>query len=213
MVAQLIAKKIGMTQEFCPETGRRIPLSVVQALPNTLMQVIEGDYHAVKLAVGAVRADKLSKAQAGQFAKYDVAPAKQVRELRIDASEVEQYKEKQSLAVTDFSAGEFVNVQGKVRGKGYAGVVKRHNFSTQRMSHGNSKAHRAPGSIGMCQTPGRVFKNKKMSGHMGNVPRTIENLKIHRIDEERGLMLIEGAVPGAPGTQLLVFSSTKKQKS
>jgi large subunit ribosomal protein L3 len=166
-------------------------------------------YRAVQVTVGARSADRLARAEAGHFAKNGVEPGEGLWEFRLEASEGEDLAPGAELKVDLFEAGQKVNVVGTSKGKGFAGTVKRHNFRTQDATHGNSVSHRVPGSIGQNQTPGRVFKGKRMSGHMGNVQRTAENLEVVRVDAERNLILVKGAVPGAPSGRVILRPAIK----
>lgn len=205
----LIGRKQGMTRIFT-EDGVSIPVTVVEVEPNRVSQVktTETDgYVAVQLTAGNKRANKVSKAEAGHFAKANVEMGDSTREFTVaDASEYEAGKE---LTVELFEAGQKVDVTGTSKGKGFAGAIKRHNFSMQDATHGNSLSHRAPGSIGQCQTPGRVWKGKKMAGHMGAVRNTVQSLEVVRVDAERNLLLIKGAVPGATGGRVVVQPAVK----
>jgi large subunit ribosomal protein L3 len=200
-----------MTRIFT-EAGESIPVTVIEARPNrvTHLRTDERDgYRAVQVTVGARSADRLSRAEAGHFAKNGVEPGEGLWEFRLEASEGEDLAPGSELKVDLFAAGQKVNVVGTSKGKGYAGTVKRHNFRTQDATHGNSVSHRVPGSIGQNQTPGRVFKGKRMSGHMGNVQRTAENLVVVRVDAERNLILVKGAVPGAPSGRVILRPAIK----
>ena len=205
----LIGRKAGMTRIFTEE-GISIPVTVVEVEPNRIAQVKTADtdgYAAIQLTAGKKRANHISKAEAGHFAKANVEMGVLTREFTVaDASEYEAGKE---LTVALFEAGQKVDVTGTSKGKGFAGSIKRHNFSMQDATHGNSLSHRAPGSIGQCQTPGRVWKGKKMAGHMGAVRSTTQSLVVVRVDAERNLLLIKGAVPGATGSHVFVQPSVK----
>jgi len=199
-----------MTRVFT-EDGASVPVTVIEVEPNRVTRVksVESDgYAAVQVTTGSRKAKHLSKAQAGQFAKAGVEAGRSLMEFRltegVDALEVGG-----ELTVSLFEAGQMVDVTGTSKGKGFQGAVKRWNFRTQDNTHGNSLSHRAPGSIGMCQTPGRVFKGKKMAGQMGNVRCTVQSLQIVRVDAERNLLLIKGAVPGATGSDVIVRSAVK----
>lgn len=210
----LVGRKCGMTRIFT-DAGESIPVTVIEALPNrvTTMKSPERDgYRAVQVTVGAVKPDRLSKPEAGQFAKLGVEPGEGLWEFRLGADEGEELQSGAELKVDLFSDGQFVDVVGTSKGKGYAGTVKRHNFRTQDATHGNSVSHRVPGSIGQNQTPGRVFKGKKMSGHLGNVRRTASNLEVVRVDLERNLLLVKGAVPGAASGRVIVRPASKAAK-
>lgn len=205
----LIGRKAGMTRVFTEE-GSSIPVTVVEVKPNRISQIksVEVDgYVALQLTAGTKRTNQISKAEAGHFAKANVEMGVLTREFTIaDASEYEAGKE---LTVELFTAGQKVDVTGTSKGKGFAGAIKRHNFSMQDATHGNSLSHRAPGSIGQCQTPGRVWKGKKMAGHMGAERSTTQSLEIVRVDVERNLLLIKGAVPGATGSHVFVQPAVK----
>ena len=207
----LVGRKAGMTRVFT-EAGETVPVTVIEAVPNRVTQVrtLEADgYRAVQVAVGDRKASHTNKALTGHYAKVKVAPGKQLVEFRLKGDDFKDVAAGFEFKVDQFEVGQVVDVTGTTIGKGYAGVMKRHNFGGLPASHGVSVSHRSPGSIGQRQTPGRVFMGKRMSGHMGQVRRTIENLKIVRIDAERNLLLVSGAVPGAPGTQVIVRPSVK----
>jgi large subunit ribosomal protein L3 len=199
-----------MTRVFT-EDGASIPVTVVEIAPNRVTQIkeLETDgYRAIQVTAGSRKASKVSKAEAGHFAKAGVAAGEGLWEFRLDASD-EAFEIGVELTVERFEQGQKVDVAGRSKGKGFQGVVKRWNFSTQDATHGNSLSHRAPGSIGQCQTPGRVFKGKKMSGHMGDERVTTQGLEVVRVDAERNLLLIKGAVPGAPGGEVIVRPTVK----
>lgn len=207
----LVGRKAGMTRVFTGE-GESIPVTVIVVEPNrvTCLKTEEADgYRAVQLTAGTKKRNRLSKPEAGHFAKYGVEAGEGLWEFRLADGEGEEFAPGHVLNVTAFEAGQKVDATGTSIGKGYAGVVKRHNFRTQDASHGNSLAHRAPGSIGQNQTPGRVFKGKRMAGHMGNVRRTTQNLEIVRVDEERNSLLIKGAIPGPKGGRVIVRPAVK----
>ena len=207
----LVGRKVGMTRVFTA-AGESIPVTVVFVEPNrvTRVKTPETDgYRAVQLTMGTRKPNRVSRPQAGHFAKYGVEAGEGLWEFRLDDGEGEEFAPGHTLDVTTFEAGQKVDATGTSIGKGYAGVVKRHNFRTQDASHGNSLAHRAPGSIGQNQTPGRVFKGKRMAGHMGNVRRTVQNLEIVRVDEARNSLLIKGAVPGPKGGRIIVRPAVK----
>jgi large subunit ribosomal protein L3 len=207
----LVGRKAGMTRVFT-EAGESIPVTVIEALPNRITQVrtaeVDG-YRALQVAVGARKASHLNKALTGHYAKVKVAPGKELVEFRLKDDEGKDLAAGGELKVDLFSVGQIVDVTGTTVGKGFAGTMKRHNFGGLPASHGVSVSHRSPGSIGQRQTPGRVFLGKRMSGHMGVQRRTIENLQVVRVDAERNLLLIRGAVPGAPGGQVIVRPSVK----
>lgn len=208
----LLGRKIGMTRIFTQE-GASIPVSVVEVQPNRISQLksLEVDgYVAIQLTGGFKKASRVSKPLAGHFAKAEVEAGDMLMECRVD--DIAEYNCGQILAAQDvFTVGQFVDVAATSKGKGFAGTVKRHNFRTQDASHGNSRSHRVPGSIGQNQSPGRVFKGKKMAGHMGARRVTTQSLEVIRIDAERNLVLIKGAIPGAPGARVEILPSVKKQ--
>jgi large subunit ribosomal protein L3 len=200
-----------MTRVFT-EAGETVPVTVIEAVPNRVTQVrtLEADgYRAVQVAVGDRKASHTNKPLTGHYAKVKVAPGKSLVEFRLNGEDLKDIAPGAELKVDNFEVGQVVDVTGTTIGKGYAGTMKRHNFGGLPATHGVSVSHRSPGSIGQRQTPGRVFKGKRMSGHMGQVRRTIENLSVVRIDAERNLILIRGAVPGAPGSQVIVRPSVK----
>lgn len=210
MTIGLVGKKAGMTRVFT-EDGASVPVTVIEVEPNRVTRVksIESDgYAAVQVTTGSRKAKHLTKAQAGQFAKAGVEAGRSLMEFRLAEGD-EAPEVGGELTVSLFEAGQMIDVTGTSKGKGFQGAVKRWNFRTQDNSHGNSLAHRAPGSIGMCQTPGRVFKGKKMAGQMGNVRCTVQSLEVVRVDAERNLLLIKGAVPGATGSDVIVRSAVK----
>ena len=210
IVKGILGTKLGMTQLW-DENNMVVPVTVIQAGPCVVTQVRTPEtdgYNAVQLGFGAVKAKKVTKPEAGHFAKADVTPRKHLVELRTaDASEFELGQE---LTAEVFADGEFVDVTGTSKGKGTAGVMKRHGFKGLRASHGVHRKHRSPGSIGGCATPGRVFKGLRMAGRMGNEKITVQNLKIHAVDVERGLLLVRGAIPGNNGSLVVVRSAAKK---
>jgi large subunit ribosomal protein L3 len=207
----LVGRKAGMTRVF-NEAGESIPVTVIEALPNRITQVrtTETDgYRALQVAFGARKASHLNKPLTGHYAKVKVAPGKELVEFRLKDDEGKDLAAGGELKVDLFTVGQIVDVTGTTTGKGFAGTMKRHNFGGLPATHGVSVSHRSPGSIGQRQTPGRVFLGKRMSGHMGVQRRTIENLQVVRVDAERNLLLIRGAVPGAPGGQVIVRPSVK----
>jgi large subunit ribosomal protein L3 len=211
MTMGLVGRKCGMTRVFTDE-GESIPVTVIEAQPNRITQVKTVDtdgYRALQVSAGSRKASRVSKPEAGHFAAAKVEAGDLMTEFRLDEADEAEYETGAELKVDLFEEGQKVDVIGTSIGKGFAGTVKRHNFSMQDATHGNSLAHRAPGSIGQNQTPGRVFKGKKMSGHMGNVQRTIQNLEVVRIDNERNLLLIKGAVPGSKGGSVIVRPAIK----
>ncbi len=211
MAIGLIGRKAGMTRIFTQD-GTSLPVTVIEVDPNRVAQVKEPDrdgYRALQVTTGARRANRVTKPSAGHFAKAGVEAGQGLWEFRLGAGEAEDIQVGHELKVDIFQTGQKVDVTGTSRGKGYAGTVKRHNFRTQDATHGNSLSHRAAGSIGQNQTPGRVFKGKRMAGQMGNVRSTVQNLEVVRVDGERNLLLVKGAVPGAPGGSLIVRPSVK----
>jgi len=211
MAIGLVGRKAGMTRVFT-EAGESIPVTVIQVLPNRVTQVKSQDkdgYRAVQVTYGERRPQLLSKAVAGHYAKASVAPGKALLEFRIVDNEGADLKAGSEIKADLFKSGELVDVTGTTIGKGFAGTMKRHNFAGGMATHGNSVSHRAPGSIGQRQTPGRVFLGKRMSGHMGVVRRTTENLKVVEVDLERNLLLVRGAVPGSEGGEVIVRPSLK----
>ena len=207
----LVGRKAGMTRVFT-DAGESVPVTVVVVEPNrvTYLRTREKDgYRAVQLTAGTRKPSRLSKPQAGHLAANGVDAGEGLWEFRLDDGEGEELAPGSTLDVTTFTAGQRIDATGTSIGKGYAGVVKRHNFRTQDASHGNSLAHRAPGSIGQNQTPGRVFKGKRMAGHMGAARRTMQNLEIVRVDESRNSILIKGSVPGPRGGRVIVRPAVK----
>ncbi len=209
MAIGLVGRKCGMTRVFT-EDGRSIPVTVIQALPNRITRIKTPDsdgYAAVQVTTGTVKASRVSRPMAGQYAAAGAEAGEGLFEFRIDESQVEEFEAGNEITVESFAAGQYVDVAGTSIGKGFAGTIKRHNFRGQDATHGNSISHRAPGSIGQNQTPGRVFKGKKMSGHMGAERVTTKNLEIVSVDAERNLLLIKGAVPGHKEGRLYVKPS------
>ena len=210
MTIGLIGRKIGMTRVFTDD-GISLPVSVVEVIPNRISQLKTPEtdgYIAVQLTAGTKKATHVNKPMTGHFAKAQIEAGDMMGEFLVDS--LENYTLGQAISVTDvFKNGEFVDVSGISKGKGFAGTVKRHNFRTQDASHGNSRSHRVPGSIGQNQTPGRVFKGKKMAGHLGNVRCTTQNLELVRVDAERNLLLIKGAIPGCPGARIEIRPAVK----
>ena len=208
MTIGIVGIKRGMTRVFT-EDGESIPVTVIEATPNRITQVKSVDtdgYTAIQVTAGTVKASRVKKPAAGQFAKASVEAGRSLWEFRTDDAE---FGVGDSLTVQAFTEGQKVDVCGKSKGKGFAGVVKRYNFQMQDATHGNSISHRAPGSIGQCQTPGRVFKGKKMAGHMGAARVTTQTLEVVKIDQENNLLLIKGAVPGAKGGDVIVTPAVK----
>jgi large subunit ribosomal protein L3 len=211
MTIGLVGRKCGMTRVFT-DAGVTVPVTVVEALPNRISQVKSDKtdgYRAVQITIGARRPSRVSKALAGHYAKANVAAGYASQEFRLKKGEGDALSTGGELKVDMFTAGQIVDVTGTTVGKGFAGTMKRHNFAGGMKTHGNSVSHRAPGSIGQRQTPGRVFKGKRMSGHMGVRNRTIENLRVVQVDVPRNLLLISGAIPGAEGGRVVVRPSIK----
>lgn len=207
----LIGRKVGMMRIFTDD-GETIPVTVVDVSDNRITQIktTETDgYDAVQVAFGKRRSSRVNKASAGHYGKAGVEAGSVLREFRIDASVLAEMKPGDAITTDIFEVGQKIDVQGVSIGKGYAGVIKRYNFSSGRATHGNSVSHNVPGSIGQNQDPGRVFKGKKMTGHMGDVTRTVQNLEIARIDVERQLLMVRGAVPGAKNGQVIVKPAIK----
>lgn len=207
----VVGRKVGMTRVF-DDAGVSVPVTVIEVAPNRVTQVktIENDgYTALQVTTGTRRATRVTRAAAGHFAKAGVEAGRGLWEFRVNADELAQYAPGAEISVELFAAGQVVDVTGTSIGKGFAGTVKRHNFRTQDATHGNSRSHRVPGSIGQRQTPGRVWKNKRMAGHMGDERVTVQNLTVVRVDAERGLLLVKGAVPGSEGGDLIVRPSIK----
>ena len=205
----LVGRKSGMTRVFTEE-GTSVPVTVVEVQPHRVTQVKTPDvdgYSAIQVTTGSRRASRVTKGMAGHFAKASTEAGSGLWELRTDeTAEIEMGSE---IKVDQFEVGQMVDVTGTSKGKGFQGGVKRHNFQMQDATHGNSLSHRAPGSIGQCQTPGRVWKGKKMAGQMGNVKHTTQSLEIIRVDMENNLLLIKGALPGATGSDVIVRPAVK----
>ena len=207
----LVGQKLGMTRIF-HDDGTAVAVTVIEVKPNVISQIklqaTEG-YDAVQVSIGEKKKSRLTKGVAGHFIKANISSGFLTKEFRLAEGEVSRYSVGDAFCVALFSEGQKVDVRGRSVGKGFAGTIKRHHFSGQRKTHGNSLSHRVPGSIGQNQTPGRVFKGKKMSGHLGNVMRSVQNLEIIRIDGEHNLLLIKGAVPGAKGGYIVIRPSVK----
>ena len=211
MTIGLVGRKCGMTRVFM-ENGVAVPVTVIEVVPNRVTQIkdIDNDgYRALQVTTGSRRAKLLNKARAGHFAKAGVDAGRGLWEFRLAADEGTDLAVGSELKVERFAVGQKLDARGCTIGKGFAGVVKRYNFHMQDATHGNSLSHRAPGSIGQNQTPGRVFKGKKMAGHMGNVMRTAPNLEVVRVDEQRNLILLKGAVPGPKGGDVILSPAVK----
>ena len=213
MAIGLIGRKCGMTRVFT-EDGASIPVTVIEVEPNRVSQVktvaVDG-YRAVQITLGTRRASRVTKAAAGHFAKAGIGAGRSLWEFRLDDGEGEDIALGSELKVNIFAPGQKVDVSGTTIGKGFAGTIKRHHFTMGDATHGNSLSHRSPGSIGQNQSPGRVFKGKKMSGHLGNVRRTTQTLEVVRVDVERNLLLIKGAVPGSAGSDVVVNPAVKRR--
>ncbi|MEM6998286.1 MAG: 50S ribosomal protein L3 [Pseudomonadota bacterium] len=211
MTIGIIGRKRGMTRVFTEE-GASVPVTVVEATPNHITDLITSEakgYNAIQVSWGSKKSSALTKSEAGNYAKANIETGEGLVEHRVTDEEISELSAGSEIKVDIFEAGQKVDVTGTTNGKGFAGAIKRHNFSHQRNSHGNSISHRAPGSIGQCQTPGRVFKGKKMAGHLGNVQRTTQNLEVVRVDAERNLLLIKGSVPAVKGGKVLIKPSIK----
>jgi large subunit ribosomal protein L3 len=207
----LVGRKIGMTRIFS-EDGASIPVTVLDMSNNRVSQIKTTDvdgYDALQIAYGTRKASRVNKAQAGHFAKAGVEAARGTAEFRVAADAAAEHQAGAAVSVEIFQAGQLVDVSGVTQGKGFAGTIKRHNFGSQRASHGNSRSHNVPGSIGQAQDPGRIFPGKRMSGHMGAANRTVQNLEVVRVDAERQLLLIKGAVPGSKGGDVVVRPAVK----
>lgn len=207
----LVGRKIGMTRIF-QDDGKSVPVTVLDVSGNrvTRVKTVETDgYNAIQVAFGTKKPSRVNKAATGEFAKAGVEAAAVLKEFHIDADKVAEYKPGTVLGADIFTEGQKVDVTGTTIGKGFAGVIKRHHFSSNRASHGNSVTTRAPGSIGNRQDPGRVFPGKRMAGQLGNAQRTTQNLVVARVDAERGLLLVRGAVPGSKGGEVVVRAAVK----
>ena len=207
----IVGRKAGMTRVFT-EDGQSIPVTLIEATPNRITQVKtpEADgYSAVQVAVGSRRASLVTKPEAGHLAKAKVEAGRGLWELRVEADKLGDFAVGGEIKADIFEVGQIVDVQGVTKGKGFQGTIKRHNFRMGDATHGNSLSHRSPGSIGQRQTPGRVFPGKKMAGHMGAETQTTQGLEVVRVDAERGLIAIRGAVPGAPGGDVVVRPTSK----
>lgn len=207
----LVGRKVGMMRIFTDD-GDSIPVTVLDVSNNRVTQiktVASDGYSAVQLTYGERRATRVTRPQAGHFAKAGVEAGSMIREFRVDAAALESLQPGAVVGVSMFEPGQKVDVHGTSIGKGFAGTIKRHNFSSGRASHGNSRSHNVPGSIGMAQDPGRVFPGKRMSGHLGAVSCTVQNLEIARVDAERGLLLVKGAVPGARNGDVVVTPAVR----
>jgi large subunit ribosomal protein L3 len=207
----LIGRKVGMTRIFTDE-GASIPVTVLEVVPNRVTQiktVASDGYTGLQVAYGERRASRINKALTGHYAKAGVSAGAGIKEFNVSADVLNNYQVGGNITVEIFSAGQMVDVTGTSIGKGFAGAIKRHHFSSNRASHGNSRSHNVPGSIGMAQDPGRVFSGKRMPGHLGDVKVTTQNLEIVRVDAERNLLLIKGAIPGSKGGDVIVRPAVK----
>jgi large subunit ribosomal protein L3 len=210
----LVGQKRGMTRVFT-EAGESIPVTVIEVVPNRVTQIKTKEtdgYDAIQITTGSKKSSRVTKAMAGHFAKAGVEAGTVVREFRLTAKELESIKVGDDLSVDIFEAGQYLDVQGITKGKGFAGVIKRHHFTMQDATHGNSLSHRAHGSTGQRQTPGRVFKGKKMAGHLGNVLRSATNQTIVQINKDLNCILVKGAIPGAPGGYVFLKPTVKVKK-
>ncbi|OGT30838.1 MAG: 50S ribosomal protein L3 [Gammaproteobacteria bacterium RIFCSPHIGHO2_12_FULL_35_23] len=214
MTVGLIGRKCGMTRVFT-ESGETVPVTVLEVAPNYICQIKTMDndgYQALQVTTGSRKASRVTKQLAGHFKKAEVMPGRGLWEFAVEENaDLSKYQIGQALTVELFTVGQEVDITGTSKGKGFAGTVKRHNFRTQDATHGNSVSHRVPGSIGQNQTPGRVFKGKKMAGHLGDVRVTIQNLEVVKLDLEKNLILIKGAIPGAPGGNVIIKPANKRR--
>ena len=211
MTIGIVGRKAGMTRIF-NDDGASVPVTVISVEPNRVTQIktMENDgYRALQVTTGSRRASRVTRQMAGHYARAGTEAGRGLWEFRLADGEGEEIEIGSEINVEMFEAGQTVDVSGTTIGKGYAGVIKRHNFRMQDATHGNSVSHRAPGSIGQCQTPGRVFKGKRMAGHMGNVKRSIQNIEVVRVDAERNLLLVKGAVPGSKGGDVIIRPAVK----
>ena len=207
----IVGRKAGMSRMFT-EDGKSIPVTLIEATPNRIVQIKTLDtdgYSAVQVTAGVKRAALINKPEAGHLAKAKVEAGRGLWELRVEADQIGGFEVGGEIKADIFEAGQIVDVQGVTKGKGFQGTIKRWNFKMGDATHGNSLSHRAPGSIGQRQTPGRVFPGKKMAGHMGHVTQTTQNLQVVKVDVERGLIAVRGAVPGAPGGDVIVRPTSK----
>ena len=207
----LVGRKVGMTRVFTDD-GAAIPVTVLDVANNRVTQIKTPEtdgYAAVQVTYGKRRASRVTKAQAGHLAKAGVEAGTVLKEFQIPAGDLAKFKPGDVVGVDTFAVGQLVDVTGTTKGRGFSGVIKRHHFSSNRASHGNSRSHNTPGSIGMAQDPGRVFPGKRMAGQLGNVTRTTQLLSVVRVDTERGLLLVKGCVPGADGGHIVILPSVK----
>jgi len=207
----LVGRKVGMTRIFTDD-GTSVPVTVLDVGNNRVTQIKTPEtdgYAAVQVTYGKRRASRVTKAEAGHLAKAGVEAGELLREFPVETDALGTFTVGETVSVATFAVGQLVDVQGTTKGRGFSGVIQRHNFSSNRASHGNSRSHNSPGSIGMAQDPGRVFPGKRMAGQYGNVKRTVQTLSVVRVDEARGLLLVKGAVPGADGGHIVVQVSVK----
>lgn len=206
MSVGIVGRKYGMTRVFTAD-GESVPVTIIHVEPNQVVQIKTNEkesYTALQVKVGTKKANRVTKPLKGHYAKAQVEPGRLLHEFRVEESELADFKLGDVVDLDTFKKGQKVNVTGTSKGKGYAGVIKRHNFRTQDNSHGNSLSHRAPGSIGQNQSPGKVFKGKKMAGRMGGTQTTVKNLEVVRVDKEKNIVLIKGAVPGFTGSDVVI---------
>jgi len=214
MTIGLVGRKCGMTRIFT-EDGASIPVTVIEVLPNKITQIKTVDtdgYQSIQVSAGLCKSTRVTKPLAGHFAKANAEAGKILKEFRLEDDIEQEFKLGAELTIEIFEQGQLVDVIGTTKGKGFAGVIKRYNFSSQDATHGNSLSHRAPGSIGQNQSPGRVFKGKKMAGHLGDERCTVQNQEIIKIDRERNLLLIKGAAPGAPDKYVVIMPAKKHSR-
>jgi large subunit ribosomal protein L3 len=215
MTIGIVGRKAGMTRVFTEE-GTSVPVSVIEVPSNRITQIKTEEtdgYQAIQVTTGAKKASRVNKPMAGHFAKAGVEAGRGLWEFRVEGDEAADMAVGGEVSVDMFEVGQKIDVTGTTIGKGFQGGIKRHHFTMQDATHGNSISHRSNGSIGMCQTPGRVIKGKKMSGHMGNVQRTIQSLELVRVDAERGLLLVKGSVPGSKGGNVIIKPAVKAVKA
>jgi large subunit ribosomal protein L3 len=207
----MVGRKVGMTRIFTDD-GTSVPVTVLDVANNRVTQIktpeVDG-YAAIQVTYGKRRATRVNKAAAGHLAKAGAEAGELLKEFHVEADALSTFKVGEPVSVETFAVGQLVDVQGTTKGRGFSGVIRRHNFSSNRASHGNSRSHNTPGSISMAQDPGRVFPGKRMAGQYGNVTRTVQTLKVVRVDAARGLLLVRGAVPGADGGHIVVQVSVK----
>jgi large subunit ribosomal protein L3 len=214
MTIGVIGRKAGMTRVFT-EGGATVPVTVIEVPPNRVSQLKTGDtdgYRGVQVTAGSRKASRVTKPMAGHFRKAGVEAGDYVHEFRLAGDEGADLADGSEITVSIFAPGQKVDVRGVTKGRGFAGVIRRHHFSSQDTTHGNSLSHRAPGSIGQNQSPGRVFKGKRMAGHLGNAARCQQNLEVFRVDSDRNLLLVRGSVPGPAGGRLIVVPAVKQKQ-